>query len=295
MMSTAQDYRKGLRGSQTHASQATLGERAIVFTQHPGYRALEDGEPVPPDWNWQKQDEPGPGYWTGNGAEPRSAQHENVVIQIFAPQYEPVAALRFGYIEETHAYFPHAHFDEVVQAGNWTFGRKDDGYVALYSLLPTEWRDGGPEVFENGGLPFDLVAAGGSQNVWITECGSAAEWGSFEVFRANIEAAVVTATPVSDQQGDGFPDGHAVVYESPSQGRIEFDWNGPLVVGGLEVPIAAYARYDNPFVQAAFGDDRYEIERDGQRLTLDFATNVREVSGVRPQPPHAHPWWSMFR
>ena len=115
MLSTAQDYRKGLRGSQTHIAQATLGDHAIVFTQHPAYLPVGAGDPIPPDWDWQQQDEPGPGYWTGNGSEPRSAQHENVVIQIYAPQYASLAALGFGYRQETHAYVPHAHFDEVVQ------------------------------------------------------------------------------------------------------------------------------------------------------------------------------------
>jgi hypothetical protein len=288
MLSTAQDYRKGLRGSQTHISQASLGEHAIVYTQHPGYLPLPEGAPIPPDWRWQQEDEPGPGYWTGNGAEPRAAQHENVVIQLYAPQYAPADFLGFPYREETHAYFPHAHFDEVVQAGSWTFGRKGDGYVALYSLLPTEWRSGQPEVFENAGLPFDLVAPGSAENVWIIECGSADEWGDFAAFRAAFESATVTATPVPNQQQDGMPDGYAVVYESPSLGVMEFDWHGPLVVDGLEIPIADYPRYDNPFVQTPFGENRYEIEYDAYRLVLDFATNERVAErqpGERRGPP----------
>jgi hypothetical protein len=201
-----------------------------------------------------------------------------------------VGFLGFPYREETHAYFPHAHFDEVVQAGSWTFGRKDDAYVALYSLLPTEWRSGQPEVFENAGLPFDLVAPGSAENVWIIECGSAAEWGSFVAFRAAIEAAAVITSPVPDQQGDGMPDGYAVVYESPSQGVMEFDWHGPLVVAGLEVPIAEYPRYDNPFVQTPFGADRYEIEYAEYRLVLDFATNERLAEAVPSERRGPPPW-----
>ena len=193
----------------------------------------------------------------GNGAEPRSAQHENVAIHLYAPQYAPIGVLGFPYRSETHAYFPHAHFDEVVQSGSWTFGRKDDGYVALYSMLPTEWRSGQPEVFENAGLPFDLVAPGSAQNVWIVECGSAAEWGSFAAFRAAIEAAEVVTSAVPDHEGDGKPDGYAVFYASPSQGVMEFDWHGPLVVAGLEIPIADYPRYDNPFIETPFGEDRF--------------------------------------
>ena len=90
----------------------------MVFTTHPGYLPVAPGQPVPPDWNWQKKDEPGPGYWTGESAQPRSAQHENVGISIYAPQYAPFPSLGFGFRHETHAYFPVAHFDEVVRDGN---------------------------------------------------------------------------------------------------------------------------------------------------------------------------------
>jgi len=278
MLSTAQDYRKGLRGSQTHIAQATLGERAIVFTQHPAYLPVAAGDPIPPDWDWRQRDEPGPGYWTGNGSEPRSAQHENVVIQIYAPQYSSRAVPGFGYRQETHAYVPHAHFDEVVQEGNWTFARKGDGYVALFSLLPTGWRGGQPDVFENAGLPFDLVASGSAQNVWITECGRAAEWGSFAGFRSAFSGATVTARPLGDVDGDRMPDGYDVEYASPSQGRMTFGWHAPLVVAGVEVSLTDYDRFENPFVRTAFEKTRYEV-RDGRYgLILDFATGEREAS-----------------
>jgi hypothetical protein len=290
MLSTAQDYRKGLRGSQTHISQASFGEHAVVFTQHPGNLPVQPGDPIPPDWDWKQSDEPGPGYWTGNGAEPRAAQHENVVIQLYAPQYAPVGALGFPYRQETHAYFPQAHFDEVVRSGPWTFGRKGDGYVALYSMLPTAWRSGQPEVFENAGLPFDLVSPLSAQNVWIIECGSASEWGDFETFKAAIEAAEVVTTFVPDQEGDGKSDGFAVVYASPSQGVMEFDWHGPLIVDGIEIPITDYPRYDNPFVQTPFGEDRYEVEYDDYRLVLDFSTNEREVQRLR-SASQTQPFW----
>jgi hypothetical protein len=210
MLSTAQSYRPGLRGSQTHISQATFSEHAVAFVQHPGYLPVAPGDPVPADWNWQKQDEPGPGYWTGNGAEPRAAQHENVVVQIFAPQYPNLGAFGFGFRNETHAYVPHAHFDEVVQVGSWTFASKDDGYLALYSWRPTVWRDGQPEVFENGGLPFDLVAEGGAENVWIIECARAGDWESFEAFRAAITSATVEVTPYPD---DSVVPEHSVIRE----------------------------------------------------------------------------------
>lgn len=278
MLSTAQDYRKGVRGAQTHIAQATLDEHAIVFTQHPGYLPVAAGEPVPPDWNWQREDEPGPGYWSGSASEPRSAQYENVVIQLYAPQYGELPALGFSYRDETHAYFPHAHFDEVTESGNWTFGRKGEAYVALYSMRPTVWRTGQPEVFQNGGLPFDLVAEGGAENVWIIECGSATESGSFAEFQSAINAAPVTTTPVADRDGDGFADGYAVEYDSPGVGAMRFDWHGPLLVNGEEIEIRDYPRFSNPFIQTEFGETRYDVRHGGKTLLLDYETGERRVS-----------------
>ena len=293
MLSTAQDYRKGLRGDQHHIWQATLDETAVVFTQHPGKLPIPEGEPIPPDWNWQREDEPGPGYWTGEASLPRSAQYQNVGIHIYAPQYNPIPFYGFDYRRETHAYFPWAHFDEApIQEGHWTFGRKGDGFVALYSLLPTGWRMGQPEVFENGGLPFDLVAPGDPvapgepfpSNVWIVECGSAAEWGTYQAFRAAIGSASVTATPLGDVDGNGLTDGFDVEYVSPSQGVVTFGWHAPLIVAGQEMPIADYPRFGNPYVEAEFDQRRYAIAAGDYGLTLDFATGDRIAEGPSGNP-----------
>jgi hypothetical protein len=275
MLSTAQDYRKGVRGSQTHTWQATLGERAMVFTTHPSYLPVEPGAPVPEDWNWQREDEPGPGYWTGESSQPRAAQFENVVIAIYAPQYLPQPAVGFVYQDETHAYFPHAHFDEVVQRGSWTFGRKGDAYVGLYSWRPTEWRGGQPEVFENAGLDFDLVAPGGSRNVWIAECGSLTEWpGGFEDF-----VSALTAAPVDVRE---TPEAFRVVYTSPTRGNLDLDWEGPFLVDGVEHALSDYPRMDNPFARVGFDERRYEVSDGSYGLVLDFDDDLREVSAPPP-------------
>jgi hypothetical protein len=273
MLSTAQDYRKGLRGSQTHSWQATLDEHALVFTQHPGFLPLPAGTPVPETWDWQQSDEPGPGYWTGESSQPRAAQHENVTIAIYAPQYIPVPLLGFGYREETHAYFPRAHFDEVVQDGSWTFGRRGDGFVALYSWRPTVWRSGQPEVFQNGGLDFDLVAEGGARNVWIAEVGSLEDWpAGFEAFRTAVAAASVVVTPTAEA--------FDVAYQSPSRGLLEWGWEGPLVVAGEAVSIGHHPRMQNPFTHVEFLDRRYEVSDGAYRLILDFDVDLREAASM---------------
>ncbi|HQC43665.1 MAG TPA: hypothetical protein PLC97_00340 [Myxococcota bacterium] len=276
MLSSVQDYRKGNMAMQVHAWQATLSESAVVFTNLPGTLPVNPGDPVPPDWDWQKSDEHGSGYWTGDGALPRIAQHRDVAIILYAPQFPsaPLNISQFAYRDETHAYFPHAHFDEVVQKDGWTFGRKDDGYVGLWSHQPTSWRTGQPEVFENGGLPFDLVAEG-AQNAWIAQIGDVDEWGSFAAFMDALSSASITVKEVPDADDDGFGDGFSVAYEAAGRGTFTFSWHDPFKLNGESIPLTWRWRYDNPFVRTTFNRTRYHIVVDDHELFLDFESDSR--------------------
>jgi hypothetical protein len=275
MLSTAQDYRKGSRGNQYHSWQATFGLDAIVFTTHPGAAPSQSL-----DWSVDRE----PGSWTGTASQPRSAQHENVGIHIYAPQYT-VAPGAFTaltrYEQYTHAYFPQDHFDEVVRDGNWTFGRKERGYVALYSWRVAEFVDHGPTVATNGMTqPFDLVASGGPSNVWIVECASASDWDSFAAFQDATRSAPVTVV----EQTTNLPPRtrgpiYDVAYTSPSQGAMTFSWTGPLVVAGAEVPITDYPRMDNPWTQVPFENKNLLVQdpATGSVLWHDFARGKRSA------------------
>jgi hypothetical protein len=271
LLSSAQDYRKGTLNGQAHAWQATFDADAIVFTQHPAV-------PIVQSTAWR--DDPDPGYWTGEATMPRSAQQENVAIHIYAPQYRsdnPPPLDAFRYEPYTHAYVPQDRFDEVVQDGAWTFARRGDGYVALYSYRPTEWIEYDPAVVATNGLtkPFDLRASGGSDNVWIVECGRRAESGSFEQFRAAIAAAAVVVAP--RPASNGLSGGFDVAYDSPSQGGVTFGWEAPLTVGGIEVPLGGYPRRDAPWSRTEYGDATTVVAVDGYRVELDFAAGTRRV------------------
>jgi hypothetical protein len=269
MLSSAQDYRPGCFGWQFHAWQATLDEDAVVFTTNPG------NEPRPGD-RWVDADL----YWSGAATMPRSAQHGAAVINLYAPQYPaptgpPLDA--FGYLPYTHAYFPTERFDEVRQAAGWTFGRKGDGYVALWSWRPTEWRTHDPAVTFTNGLtePFDLVARGGAANVWISEVGDAGRWGSFDAFVAAVSAAAIDVTDLGS--AGGVSRGFDVSYASPTEGTMTFSWTGPLSVDGTEVPLHGDQRFDNAFGATAFGDTGIEIGDGRASLTLDLATGDRRA------------------
>ena len=278
MLSSAQDYRPGCFGQQYHAWQATLSEDAVVFTTNPG------NEPRP-GRSWVDGDL----YWNGGVTMPRSAQQGAAVINLYAPQYAaptgpPLDA--FGYLPYTHAYFPTERFDEVRQQGGWTFGRKGDGYVALWSWRPTEWRTHDPAVTFTNGLtqPFDLVARGGANNVWISEVGTADRWGSFDAFVSAVGAAPVTVQDLGASV-DGVSHGFDVSYGSPTEGSLTFSWTGPLTVDGDEVALHGTDRYANPFGTTPFGSTTVKI-RDGRAaLVVDPTTGTRRASRTgRPRP-----------
>jgi len=276
MLSTAVDYNAGSFRSQIHTWQLTFDPDALVFTSHP-FR------PNPESLDWSDRDNEQGGYWTGDASIPRSAQHENVAIHIYAPQYPrrndaPFAFFR--YEDFTHAFVPQDHMDEVVSEGGWTFARKGDGYVGLWSWRPTRWKTWDPALYANNGMvrPYDLIADGGADNVWIVEGGRAESWGSFEAFRRALAATPVEVVPRGERAADGVSPGFDVVYESPSQGRMEFGWERPFVVAGSEVPLSGFPRIDGPFGSMEFDATGLDIEMDGFGVGLDFDGWSREIS-----------------
>ncbi len=132
----------------------------------------------------------------------------------------------------SHAHFTEA-FDEVVECSR-IFGRKGDGYVALFSQHPWHWVGAGDTPRTD--LRVDAV-----DNVWLVEMGRkrtgehGGDWDSFDAF---IRA--IAASPVSC-------DGLSVSYVSPSRGEVRFGWHGPLMVRRQQVALRSDLRYDNPY------------------------------------------------
>ena len=227
MLSSVQDYRPGAPGYQQHIWQATLGNRAIVYTNHPGGKNLKYS----------------PNYWAGNEILPRAAQHKNVVVCIYnIPENQKN--------DYTHAYFPKNDFDEVLTKGNWTFGRKKDGYVALYSQNTTTYQAG-----ERGDI-CDLLASG-RQNIWICETGTKTEWGDFTKFVNAISSSEVSCQELN------------VNYTSPSIGKVTFGWKSPFTINGKEQKLRWKYRYDNPYCKALFNSRKIEIKKGSEKLILD--------------------------
>ncbi len=272
MLSSAQDYRPGMRGEQYHSWQATLDGEALVFTNVPG------NEPRQGD-KWEDGDM----YWTGTAAQPATAQQGRVALNLYAPAYpiQPKGSIfeSLSYLPMSHAWFPSERFDQVVRDGNWTFGKKGDGYVALYSWRPVEWRQHDPSKVPTGGLTkdFDLVANGGADDVWITEVGQKSDSGTFEEFMKKIAAAPITVTPLPPK-GEGIPGGFDVTYQSPSEGTLAFSTGGQLTVDGKPTAIADYPRMDNPWVKTTFGSPTVDVTDGPSSLKLDTRTWTRTVA-----------------
>lgn len=260
------DHRKGEMRDQVQIWQATIDPQTRVFTTHPMTG-------LPESTNW-RDDGGTPGYWTGEASMPRTAQFEKTAVHIYAPLYDettdPILALVFSYRNYTHAYFPQDHFEEVRQVGNWTIGTKSGGHIALWSHRAPTWREYDPQVHATNGMeqPFDLLAEGGPDNVWIVEVGTEAEQG-FDDF----VAAVTANTPVVT----GETQTTEVVWESPSAGTVEFGWEGDLVVDGEVIPTADFPRHESPWGSTDRLETTHRWERDGQVLGLDFDTGTRTV------------------
>ena len=139
------------------------------------------------------RDDSEPGYWTGEASMPRSAQYQGTAVHIYQPKWDestdPLVWGVFEYRPFTHAYVPQDHFDEVRQVGNWTIAAKNGGYIALWSWRTPTWREYDPAVVATNGMtkPFDLVAEGGPDNVWLVEVGSD-DGGTLDDFVAALTA-----------------------------------------------------------------------------------------------------------
>jgi 3-phenylpropionate/cinnamic acid dioxygenase small subunit len=265
-MASVLDHRFGQMRDQVHAWQAAIDEDAMVFTTHP-----LTAPKVTDDWN----DDDSAGYWTGEASMPRSAQHRRTAVHIYQPAWsEATDALLwsvFPYRPFTHAFFPQDRFDEVRQVGNWTIASKAGGHIALWSWRTPRFRENDPGVpARTFTAPYDLVAEGGPDNVWIAEVGNDDDDGDLEAF----VAAITANDPVVDRTTAGFD----VTWESPASGIIRFSSTGPFVVAGAEQPIGGHPRHEGPWGTIEHESMVHQLTNGTNNWAVDFDTATRVVS-----------------
>lgn len=242
-LSTAQDYRAGYGGDQQHIWQATLGPDAVCFTTHPARR-----------------EGPSPNYWTGSGTLPRAAQVENVVLVVYNVGALGPALYLPESLDFTHAWLPQDQFEEVLEQDGWIFARWGQGYLALRSQHPYHWQRAAGEDQNRE------IIVPGRENIWICELGRSGQSGSFADFVARISAAELVF------------DGLQMRYHSPSQGLLEFGWEGPLRQDGQEIDLSGYPRYDNPYLHADFPAEYIDVRCAGDWLRLEWNSQTRHFS-----------------
>ena len=243
-LSGVQDFQKGFMSMQKHIWQASLDENAFVYTNTP--EAIGQG---PQDFM---------GGWN-----PRATLYKNTGVIQYDREFMPLEVeildgllnIFIGMRFYIHAYFPRYAFDTVLQQSKWTFGKKGDGYIALYSYEPTRWVN-----------DYELRVFG-RKNVWIVELGSVDEYGSFENFTSNILQANLDVKPQEL--------GYNVNYNSPTRGLVNVDWNSPLRVNNKEINLGPYPRYNNTYCQEDYGDRNITIQYNSQILNLDFISGNR--------------------
>jgi hypothetical protein len=248
MLSSALDWRPGMGGDQQHVWQATLGPDAVCFTTHPGPRHARS-----------------PGWWTGSATLPRVAQLENVLIAIYWIRRRPALHVPNRHFL-THAWLPRDRFDELRERQGWVFARRGDGYLALRSQRPAHWQaEPGPDQGREWLAP-------GADNVWLCELGSRARDGSFARFTERVAGARVAYGRRS------------VVYDSPSQGRLELGWDGPLRRDGRPVAQREFPRYASPWLHAPFPSDEIFVRAGGAALRLRWEGAERRCESAAGDP-----------
>jgi hypothetical protein len=237
-LSGVQDHQKGMAGYQEHIWQASLDEYAYIFTNSYGGFRMQD--------------------YVG-GFKPRATLYKNLGIiqydRLSQPLLMELVYLILGFDPYIQTYFPRWAFDEVIQQGNWIFGRRLNSYVGLYSDEPMTW--------ENN---YELRTFG-RKNAYIVELGSIEDYGPFYNFTDSLLKSTVNVRQLAV--------GYNIQYLSPTRGLVKVAWNGPMTVGGEKVDLGPYHRFDNQFCTQSFNTLRTTIAYENMKLVLDFENATR--------------------
>ena len=237
MLSSAQDYRPGEPGQREQIWQATLGPKAVVFTNHPGCSSENDSH--------------APNYWLGNGRLPRVAQWKDTLIALYKIPGDDILVF-------THAYFPTYEFDEYSLQQNTAFARKGNGYLALTSSTGLELIDRGPKAFRE-------LRSCGTETVWICQMGQSSTDGSFSDFQKKVmeqelKVSGLEVLQLRTLRGDD----------------LKFGWESPLTVNDVPQTLSGFKHYENIYTTAELPCSEMEIKNDDYLLRLNFAGAPQE-------------------
>lgn len=181
-----------------------------------------------------------PDYWAGQAFLPRVLMSGRTLAVIWHGVENPD-------IWMTHCHFNARKFDETAEKNGWTFGRKGDSYVAVYSSAPHSFRKEGPYAGRE-------LVCDGNETVWLAECGSRREDEDFETFIRKISTAKI------------IPSEERFCFESPGSGKMEFGLSEGFWVDGESVPIPDDL-VSCPYLHSRYGSGRFEYTCPGFTTT----------------------------
>lgn len=285
-LASVQNFRRGQVNFQGLPCVAALSKGAMVWTSYPSagiqvtlslaFGLIDINEKIYP-----ADSHDGPSWWTGNAVQPRVVQQRGAAITAYKAQ--SIQKMLFG--ERTHAWFPKNQFDETRgpesarcnhDSARWFFGRSGDSYVALFCALEATWTDNGPWKDKE-------IRVGGDTNVFITQIGSASEFGSFESFMAKVGQARVHIS--------GLHSGAQLQcsYDIPFGERLELHYDDGPRYGGDPLQDDEFPRHRSPFARIEWQQDRYAIRYNKYSLVHDVVHGTRTVGGTLTKLSHDTP------
>jgi endonuclease/exonuclease/phosphatase family metal-dependent hydrolase len=284
-LASVQNFRRGQINFQAMPCVAALAPGAMVWTSYPSTGTRLQAEllfgAIKLDENLFPASHDGPNWWTGNAVQPRVVQQGGAAITAY--QAKEIQNLMFG--QRTHAWFPKNQFDEVRgpesarcnhDSARWFFGRCGDNYVGLFCALETTWTDNGPWKDKE-------IRVGGDTNVFITQIGCAAEFGSFEGFMAKASLARVHIS--------GLHSGNELEcsYDVPMGERLELHYDHGSRYGGEPLTEDEYPRHRSALARISWQQDRYAIQHGQRSLVHDVVKGTRTTGGVLHHLAHDTP------
>lgn len=295
-LSSVQKFRFGQVGRQVQVWQATLGPYVTVWSTYPAAASSEE-------------DTDGPSWWGGNASQPRVVQREDALICIHDSTL--LSYTNFTYGHRSHAWFPVAMFHEAQEVrpdpddddrsirmdlhtgavwtdplgvnaergGVWWFGRRDKGYVGLFSAKDDS-------VLLRGGRWSDReILCEDRVDVFICQVGSEERFGTFHQFITACVAARIHVGLGVYQPSNPFVDIQCS-YDVPGKRRLSINledrypsWHGS------QFSDERFPRWETPWCRVLWRQYQYTIrseDKSGAPLafTHDCVNGIRSGDGL---------------
>lgn len=208
----------------------------------PGQILLDGNIPIFATCFDNKSETTRPSYWGGQYRNPKTITYKNILAYIY--NINDVV----GY---THCYFPIKEFDEVKTLGKWLFGRKNEAYVAVYSLKPYI-------VTKEGSFKEKELLCMHKKNIWLLQAGNEKSFGSFEGFVKSV-----SNSKLSELKED-------IIYESPDNGILELGWDRKCTINGSPIVHRDFPLIENNYAFGEYGSGITKFDFDGEKRIINF-------------------------